>query len=130
MAHYLTVEDFASGYLYGDVAARSDTDHRQASLDAAEAEVDGYLRRAGYTLPVAAPTADLKTAVGHIAAWYLRVKLGLAPEPAASSAHYIAYNSAVKWLKDVASGVVILDLDSEAGVAPVPTFDSRPLRGW
>jgi len=130
---YLTEQELIDGYLPADVAKGSDTDDRTVAIEAASAEADGYLRRAGYQLPLASVGADLKAAVGAIAAYRLAVKLGLVPEPAAQSAVYLAAKAALEWLRGVAEGRITPIVEDDAGETTVPAgprFDSDPPRGW
>lgn len=132
MAAYLTDQELVDNHLPGDVAAQSNVTDRAAWLDAASAQADGYLRRAGYTLPLTSVGADLKAAVGAIAAYHLASKLGLLPEPAAQSAIYLRYKAAVEWLRGVADGtitpLVVGAATDDTSAAPLVTSD--PLRGW
>lgn len=130
---YLTDQELIDGYLPADVEQQSDADDRAVAIESASAEADGYLRRAGYALPLASVGADLKGAVGAIAAYRLALKLGLLPEPAAQSGLYLAYKAALEWLRGVAAGTVTPIVEDDAGDTDVPAgplIDSDPPRGW
>lgn len=130
---YLSDAELVERHLPGDVAERSTPAERQAWIEAASAQADGYLRRAGYTLPLASVTEDLKSAVGQIAAYNLAVKLGLLPEPAAQSALYLGHKAAVEWLKGVGNGSVTLLVEgAEPGETPnaAPLVATQPRRDW
>lgn len=133
MAAYLTDSELVDHHLPGDVATTSTVTDRAAWIDAASAEADGYLRRAGYTLPLASVGHDVKSAVGGIAAYHLASKLGLLPEPAAHSALYLRYKAAIEWLRGVANGTITPivtggDPDDETSAAPL--LATKPRRDW
>ncbi len=129
---YLTSQELIDNHLPGDVATASDATDRATHIEAASAEVDGYLRRAGYSLPLAGVGADLKAAVGRMAAYTLAVKLGLLPEPAAQSALYLGYKSSIEWLRGVANGTItpMVVADDEETPSMAPHVSSDDLRGW
>lgn len=133
MAGYLTDGQFTGNHLPADVVSASSTTDRAAWIDAASAEADGYLRRAGYTLPLGSAGDDLKAAVGALAAYHLASKLGLLPEPAAQSALYLRYKAAIDWLKGVANGSITPivtggDPGDETSAAPLTA--TKPRREW
>lgn len=130
---YLTDAELVQAHLPGDVRDNSTPEDRATWIEAASAQADGYLRRAGYTLPLATVTADLKAAVGAIAAYQLAVKLGLLPEPAAQAALYLAYKAALEWLRGVASGTItpiVVGGDPDDKAAATPLVATRPPRDW
>jgi len=129
---YLTDAELVDQHLPGDVAAQSTVTDRAAWLDAASAQADGYLRRAGYTLPLTSAGEDLKAAVGSIATYHLASKLGLLPEPAAQSAIYLRYKAAMEWLKGVADGSItpIVTGAPTDDTSAAPLVSSDPPRGW
>lgn len=130
---YLSDAELTSGHLPGDVASQSTANDRGIWIAAASAEADGYLRRAGYTLPLSAYGKDLPAAVGSIAAYKLASKLGLVPQPAAQSDLYLNYKSALDWLRGVAEGRVTPDVtDSDSTTEPSggPIVDTNPRREW
>lgn len=130
---YLTSQELIDNHLPGDVAAASDVTDRTTQIEAASAEADGYLRRAGFSLPLTGVGADLKAAVGRVAAYHLAVKLGLLPEPAAQSALYLGYKTSIEWLRGVANGTItpmlVLAGDEEAP-SSAPLVTSEDMRGW
>lgn len=133
MAGYLTDKQLVDNHLPGDVATNSTVTDRAAWIDAASAEADGYLRRAGFTLPLADVGADLAAAVGSIAAYHLAVKLGLLPEPAAQSGLYLRYKSALEWLRGVASGAItpiVVGGDPSDDTSAAPLVATKPRRDW
>lgn len=129
---YLTDQELVDNHLPGDVATRSNATDRATWIAAASAQADGYLRRAGYTLPLTSVGADLKAAVGSIAAYNLAAKLGLLVEPAAQSAIYLRYKAALEWLRGVADGSItpIVEGDPDDDTSAAPLMSSDPPRGW
>lgn len=130
---YLSDVELVDNHLPGDVAAQSTVSDRTAWIEAASAQADGYLRRAGFTLPLTSVGEDLKATVGAIATYHLASKLGLLPEPAAQSAIYLRHKAAMEWLRGVADGMITPivaggDPDDEPSAAPLMT--SKPPRGW
>ena len=132
MPAYLTDQELVDNHLPGDVATQSTVTDRAAWLDAASAQADGYLRRAGYTLPLTSVGEDLKAAVGSIAAYHLASKLGLLPEPAAQSAIYLRHKSAVEWLRGVADGSItpIVTGAPTDDTSAAPLVATKPRRDW
>ncbi len=132
MAAYLTDKQLVDNHLPGDVAAQSTVTDRAAWIDAASAQADGYLRRAGYTLPLTSVGDDLQAAVGAIATYHLASKLGLLPEPAAQSAIYLRYKAALEWLRGVAEGSItpIVAGDPADDTSAAPLIATEPPREW
>lgn len=128
---YLTLVEF-DAYLTGDLKQAAENDQLQAALDRASAEADSYLRSGGYAIPVTTPTEDVKGRVADLAMYKLAVTLRLLPEPATQSALYLAYQAAIAWFRDVASGSLDLDIDlATAGETPgVPVFATNTRRAW
>lgn len=130
---YLTEAELADQHLPGDVAAQSTPAEREAWIEAASAEADGYLRRAGYTLPLTTAGADLKAAVGAIAAYRLASKLGLVPQPAHQADLYLNHKAAVAWLQGVAAGTItpaVDDGDASDDPSGAPLVITNPRRDW
>ena len=130
---YLSEQELVDGYLPGDVESRSTPLMRELWIGNASALADGYLRTAGYDLPLATWGEDLKAAVGAIAAFRLASKLGLVPQPAHQSDLYLNQKAAMTWLEQVAEGRTKLDLvDStpDVEIATGPLVESDPRRGW
>jgi phage gp36-like protein len=130
---YLTEQELIDSHLPGDVASNSTSTDRTTWIEAASAQADGYLRRAGYTLPLDSVGDDVKAAVGSIAAYRLAVKLGLLPEPAHQSAYYLNYKAALEWLQGVAAGTItpiVENGDDEELPAGGPQVTNKPPRDW
>lgn len=129
---YLSDQELVDNHLPGDVATLSNATDRATWIAAASDQADGYLRRAGYTLPLVAVGADLKAAVGSIAAYHLAAKLGLIPEPAAQSSVYLRYKSSLEWLRGVADGSItpIVEGGPDDDTSAAPLMSSNPPRGW
>lgn len=134
MPQYLTEQELIDGYLPGDVAERSSPAERNLWIDIASSEADGYLRSAGYVLPLTLWGDALSGQVGSIAAYRLASKLGLVPQPAKDSDLYLNFKAALAWLKGIAEGSISVEVtDSDTGgVEPSqgPLVDSEPPRGW
>ena len=133
MSAYLTDQELIDGHLPGDVASRSTPDTRSQAVETASSEADGYLRQAGYSLPLTNWQRDLEGAVGAIAAYRLASKLGLVPQPAKDSDLYLNFKAAIAWLEGVAAGKVKLELDSDTPATPKtggPLVFTKPPRGW
>lgn len=115
-----------------DILAEIDTTTKLQARDSATSKINGYLAtRYGDSLPITTPPQELKQICADIAAYTLMSRHGYAPQ--GSDVEFRQrYDDAIEWLKDVARGVVTLDL----GVATVPTpyriarAMSRCPRGW
>lgn len=129
---YLTDQELVDNHLPGDVAALSNATDRATWIAAASDQADGYLRRAGYTLPLTSVGADLKAAVGAIAAYHLASRHGLLAEPAAQSSLYLRYKAALDWFRGVADGSItpIVEGDPDDDTSAAPLMSSNPPRGW
>lgn len=130
---YLTDEEFVASHLPGDVAKNSNVTDRAAWIESASALADGHLRRAGYTLPLTSVGADLKAAVGSIAAYNLALKLGLLAEPAAQSGLYLKNKDALAWLRGVANGTItpiVEGGDPDDDTSAAPLMSTKPRRDW
>lgn len=130
---YLSDAELISGFLPGDVESASTEEMRAQWIEAASHEADGYLRRGGYTLPLLGHGADLKAAVGAIAAYRLASKLGLVPQPAAQADLYLNYKAAREWLQGVAAGTItpIVELGEEDDEPTAePIVITKPRRDW
>lgn len=84
------------------------------ALDDAASEIDGYLRKVA-RLPLAAVPAVVTRRAVDIAMYYLRGKSAGKDDQATR-----AYGEAVRWLRDVAAGLTMLD---EEGVVAEPAAD-------
>lgn len=82
----------------------------QGALDDASAEIDGYLQ-ARYTLPLAVIPPVLVQICRQIARYMLYDQV--APEEIRNR-----YNDAVKWLNNLAKGIVNLGVESATGPNP------------
>jgi phage gp36-like protein len=130
---YITDQELIDTHLPADVADHSTPAERAQQIAAASATADSYLRTAGYVLPIATWAADLRWAVGAIAAYRLASKLGLLPQPAKDGDLYLSHKAAIDWLESVAAGRVSLDLedaDLDSSPSNGPLVESEPRRGW
>lgn len=141
--------DTAALYIFGiraDALVDVPSADQEEALEAASETVDGYLRTAGYGVPIptASLTRDIKRAVCRIAAWDLLSEArGFAPSSSSDVNSDLAvrtnYEDAIAWLRDVAKGVIQpiplnssganadATPDAEEGGAVVVTEESR---GW
>jgi len=119
-------------YLSGDLSVRSTPADRGSALARSNSEAEGYLRSAGYIVPVTDATPDLQGRVADIARYHLAVHLQLLPEPADSSSLYTNYKAALEWLRDVAHGRVDLAItkDDPDSVIGSPQVVTHTKRGW
>lgn len=110
------------------------TTDQDAALEAASRKADGYLRAAGYGVPILAWHADLTEAVCQIAALALMRGRGLQPE--GSQDLKDASDEALDYLRDVAAKKVIpIDQTEDATpdvdeMAPLVSSDPLDDRGW
>ena len=114
-------------------AAAIDAGVVTAALTDATALIDGYLAKL-YTLPLSAVPPVLTRIAGDIAWYYLNGERAEKDGP-----EFRNYQIAVKWLQDVAKGVVTLEADGvpteEAGggsvrvAAPTRIFSRDSLKG-
>ncbi len=103
MASYADPTDLVRFGLPAAATEGIDVGDIQAALDAASDLADGYLR-ARFTLPITAPTNDLKSAVARIAAYELLSTRGYNPETGSDPNVRDRYSDAIAWLKGVAKG--------------------------
>lgn len=115
---YATKQDLIDRFGETELVQLTDKVNRPASviddvpvsraLDDAAALIDGYVGKL-YRLPLSALPPVLTKAACDIARYFLH---GKAAEK--DGAVERAYNAAMKWLKDVANGVVALDAEGSA----------------
>jgi len=98
---------------------------QNAALLRASEEIDGYLRDQ-FTLPLKQWGSDIVQKSCDIAAYRLICLRGFNPE--LDGSYLDNYKLAVSWLKDVAAGKVVPDVqDSSPNGAPgVPSSDAQP----
>lgn len=89
-----------------------------AALADAQAVVDGYLRSAGYPLPLVHVPVELVRITCDLVRYYLY-------ENSATPAVKDRRDEAVSWLRDVATGKVSLGVDAQGVVTPVATASVR-----
>lgn len=104
------------------------------ALADASSEVDGYVRKVA-RLPLTVVPGILVKRTADIARYYLHGKAAGKDDQVTR-----AYGEAVRWLRDVAAGLTMLDEDGEAPApaadqagrvsASEPVFTRRSLRGY
>lgn len=130
---YATITDLstygASNATFGSLT----TGEKQAAIDAASAEADGYLR-ARYPraeLPLQTYDAALTIAVVKIATFELVRKRGFNPNAGSDAVIVKAADDARKWLTQLARGETsIVGAADPTTVTEQPRVISGPLRGW
>lgn len=85
-------------------------DVKTRALDSASSEVLGYMRAAGYALPLVTWDDATRQHTCNIAAYRLLAREGFDPEKGADYIIHKGYTEAVVWLKQVASGAVVPDI--------------------
>lgn len=130
---YCTIAELST---YGANAATftsTSTPDKQAAIDAASSEADGYLR-ARYPraeLPLTTYDADLKAAVAKIATFEIVSKRGYNPNAGSDQVIVKRADDARAWLKALARGEVSLVVAIDpVGTAEQPRVISKDLRGW
>jgi phage gp36-like protein len=116
------------------VADRTEDGKRLEAIQAASATADGYLRAAGYALPLAtANDAALKKAVADLAVYDITQMEGLLPEPVKESAVYLNMKAAHVWFQAIVDGtvsIVVTDDDGATTVGSAPRVATSTSRGW
>ncbi len=90
------------------------TTDQDTALESASRTVDSYLRgRYGTPFPSPYPY-ELREKTCHVAAWNLMSTRGFNPSGGMDEAVRLRYEDAIKWLTNVARGVVVLDNTADA----------------
>ena len=135
MASYCTTDDLAVFGVNANATTGIDSGDVQTAIDGASDLIDGYLR-AKFTLPLVAWGKDLRRACAIIAAYDLMSGRGYNPGDPGDDQLRLRYEDVLRWLRDVASGLVSPDVTGSASgdVAGVPSFRARVVsssqRGW
>lgn len=119
--------------LPADIRNRATAAQRTQVIASASAEVDGYLRSAGYALPLLTWDAAITEHTGAIAAYRLAVATGLLKaDSLKDSTLYANYQAALSYLKNVVDGVVRPSLVDSGTTTPgrTPLIGAQPKRGW
>lgn len=110
------------------------TADQDLALLGASATANGYLRAAGYAVPLPTWHEDLTLAVCQIAAWRLMCGRGIGPED--SEALKESHDTGLQYLKDVAARKALpIDQTEDATpavdeMAPLVSSDDIDDRGW
>lgn len=107
MTRYATMTDLARLGLPSAALSGVATETQEDALDAASSLADGYLT-SRYALPLSAWGADLTACVAKLAAYDLMTTRGYAPEAGRDDQLRLRHEDAMRWLRDVAGGVVAL----------------------
>jgi len=115
VTRYATTTDLTRLGLASAALANVASEAQEDALDAASSFADGYLA-SRFGLPLSAWGDDLRSCVARLAAYDLMVTRGYAPEAGRDDQLRLRYEDALRWLRDVAGGVV----------APVGVTDATP----
>lgn len=125
---YATIEDFETTFGERETAELSDLENPanegadvdviENALQLASSEIDGYLRAAGYKLPLITPLDILRGFCLDIARY--RLDINLAREDVR-----LRYKAAIDFLKGLVSGVTQLPI-GEADSGPTGVNDAMP----
>lgn len=141
---YVTKQDLIDRFGAAEMIQATDRTNRPPStiddvvlgraLADASSEIDGYVRKVA-RLPLTVVPAILVKRAADIARYYLHGKAAGKDDHVAR-----AYAEALRWLRDVAAGLTMLDEGGEAPApaadqagrvsASEPVFTRRSLRGW
>lgn len=130
MSSYATPADLRALSVSADALAGIDDPTLQVAIDSASGRADGYLR-SRYTLPITNVSDDLKQVVCDMAAYIALKVRGFNPE--GNELLVKGWDDALKWLQQVASGLVSPALGDSSGGTPVPSAPvviSNCRRGW
>lgn len=109
-----------------------DTNVKTQARESGTSTINGYLAsRYGDKLPITTPPLEIKQANADISAYLLISRHGYAPQGSDLDFRQ-RYEDAIMWLKDVARGLVTLDLGVVTAPKPyrIARATSREPRGW
>lgn len=136
MARYCTVEELQNYGLSRRVVDGMDPEKVGAALDSASALIDSYLR-SRFKLPLTAFGNDIREAAGVIAAWRILRSEGFDPTDPANETIRRDFEDKIKWLQNIASGIVTPEVtdassgaESGVGVSSRARVVSNASRGW
>jgi len=125
VTRYATTTDLTRLGLPSAALSGVATDAQEDALDAASSLADGYLS-SRFGLPLSAWGDDLRMCVSRIAAYDLMVTRGYAPEAGRDDQLRLRHEDAMRWLRDVASGIVAIQGVTDA--TPTSTTDNSGSR--
>ena len=125
MTRYATTTDLTRLGLPSTALSGVATAAQEDALDAASALADGYIG-SRFGLPLSAWGDALRGVVCRLAAYDLMVTRGYAPEAGRDDQLRYRYEDSMRWLRDVAGGVVALQGVTDA--TPTDTTDNSGTR--
>lgn len=125
MTRYATTTDLTRLGLPAAALTTVPTETQEDALDAASSLADGYLT-SRYALPLSAWGDDLRGCVCKLAAYDVMVTRGYSPEAGRDDQLRLRHEDAMRWLRDVATGVVALYGVTDA--TPTDTTDNSGSR--
>lgn len=134
MSRYATTTDLTRLGLPSAALTNVPTATQEESLDAMSAIADGYLS-SRYELPLSAWGDDLRACVCRLAAYDLMVTRGFNPTAGGDESLLVRHDHAMRWLRDVAGGVVsptgVVDATPDDTTGNETTFAVTDApRGW
>jgi phage gp36-like protein len=130
VTQYASAAEFRSFGLAAAAVAGYTDQQINAFLGLASSKANGYIR-ARYALPLVTWGDDLKLAVCQIAALLLLTQRGFDPSNPADLAISKASDDAIRYLEQVAKGVVSINVETTSPAArPAAFVYSSPRRGW
>lgn len=131
---YATIADLRALGVRPDALNGLTEADKTASIDAASAEADSYLRMR-FALPLGDPLPEeLVARVVDIATYRLLRRRGFNPDNPSDSLVVKGYDDAIAWLKMVAKGEVALEVVEEgtevSSATIAPEVFGSDVRGW
>ncbi len=124
MAQYVTKDEFLDQGIPGEAFSGLSDSTINAALMWASSVADAHLRKR-HTLPLLSWGDDLRAIVTDVASWRLLKRHGFNPASGSDAAVVKAYDDAINTLRDVAKGLVELEV-----VDSTSTLDEEgPLAG-
>lgn len=125
MTRYATTTDLTRLGLPSTALSGVAAEAQEDALDAASSLADGYLS-SRFGLPLSAWGDDLRGCVSRLAAYDLMVTRGYSPEAGRDDQLRLRHEDAMRWLRDVASGIVAIQGVTDA--TPTDTTDNSGSR--
>lgn len=125
MTRYATTTDLTRLGLPSTALSGVAAEAQEDALDAASSLADGYLS-SRFGLPLSAWGDDLRGCVCKLAAYDLMVTRGYSPEAGRDDQLRLRHEDAMRWLRDVASGIVAIQGVTDS--TPTDTTDNSGSR--
>lgn len=130
---YITAAELDT-VLPADIRNRATAAQRTQVIASASSEVDGYLRAAGYTLPLVHWDAALREHTAAIATYRLAVATGLLKaDSLKDSTIYANYQAALAYLQRIVDGTITPGIQGSppsATASTAPAMVTNPRRRW